>query len=620
MILQALNGAYARFAKQMLPNGKPRVPPYGFSYEKIDFALVIDRNGKLIDVAPVDADLDVPVDPMTTRASGILPMFLWDKTAYVLGLAPKMKERTADEHAAFKALHANVIGASQDEGLRAVLSFLDSWQPDAERLKGFRDSPIGSNVVFRLDNESNFIHDRDAAKRLWLDYLSGQSAPVGRCLITAEDARIALTHPTIGGVRDAQTSGASIVSFNQKAFVSYGKEQGENAPVSEAAAFAYTTALNELLRKGSRQKVQIGDAATVFWAEAGDPADADAAERSAGFLFAPTQQQLEDQQTGRLAREVMQRIKRGIPLDSPELHLRPGTRFYILGLSPNAARLSVRFWEATTLGGLGAAFHEHWRDLHMETSPRRGLPPSVAALALRTAPARIDRSGNTKFSFDDVSPRIAGELMRAILTRGRYPASLLATLVMRVRTDQEIRSRAPLIKAILVRAMRLEGRLPKEDYLVRSDPDDTNPARRLGRLFAVLERTQAAALGGDINATIKDKYLGSAAATPGRVFPGLIKNAAHHTARLRKGHTDAKWVKKPAAAGFALDRDIGQLTATFNDGFPSQQSIEEQGLFLVGYYQERFGSKTDGDIGDEPGIDSTEVSDNADGNNDHEQE
>jgi CRISPR-associated protein Csd1 len=409
----------------------------------------------------------------------------------------------------------------------------------------------------------------------------------------------------IGGVRGAQTSGASLVSFNQASFISYGKKQGKNAPVSEAAAFAYTTALNELLSRESKQKVQIGDATTVFWAEADEAAAAQSAEFVTQFLFAPSQAYLDNSETGRIAEAVLQSFEKGRPLESPELKLFPGTRFYILGLSPNAARLSVRFWHQTTLGDLGAAFHEHWRDLHMEMPSRSGLPPSVPALALRTGPARKDANDKIKFSFDDVSPRVAGELMRAILTKGRYPGSLLVTLVMRIRSDGYLdHIRASLIKAILVRTMRLEGRLPKEDYLVRTDPDDPNTARRLGRLFAVLERTQTAALGDKVNATIKDKYLGAAAATPGRVFPGLITNAAHHTARLRKGHSDAKWVKTPAAAGFALDRDIGRLTAKFNDGFPAQQSIEEQGLFLVGYYQERFGGRSDPAVGDEAGIDS----------------
>lgn len=618
MILQALNQAYDRMSKQLLASGKPRVPPYGYSYENIGFALVIDASGKLIDVDPVDAgELDVPSDPMITRTFGIEPMFLWDKTAYVLGLTSEQKKRTGEEHEAFKKRQSDLIGNCDDNGLVALLRFLSSWRPAVDAVPRFKEEIVGKNVVFQLAGERGYIHERQAARGIWLAHLEAVAGKVGLCLVTGDSAPIALTHPTIGGVKGAQSSGAAIVSFNQESFVSLGKKQGENSPISAQAAFAYTTVLNELLRKGSRQKLSIGGTTFVYWAVADDPEEATVAESVLPWLCdKPSDERLVNAATAKLRTEVMKLIEKGLPLEKPELHLARDTNFYILGLSPNAARLSVRFWEATTLGELGMAFHQHWRDLLIETPLRRGPPPTIAALALRNAPARIDKHGNVKFSFDDVSPLLAGELFRAVVRQRRYPGGLLSNIIMRVRTDGLLdRTRASLIKAIIVRAMRLEGRLPQEDYLVRTDPDDPNVARRLGRLFAVLERTQNAALGDKVNATIKDKYLGAAAATPGRVFPGLITNAAHHTARLRKGHTDAVWVKKPAAAGFALNRDIGRLTAQFHDGFPAQQSIEEQGMFLVGYYQECFGGRPDPDVGGEVGIDI-----HLDDTTDHEQE
>jgi CRISPR-associated protein Csd1 len=227
-----------------------------------------------------------------------------------------------------------------------------------------------------------------------------------------------------------------------------------------------------------------------------------------------------------------------------------------------------------------------------------------------TSPARPNKSGEPKLSFDDISPLLSGELMRAILTGGRYPAALLTNLVMRIRSDHYInRLRVSLIKAAIVRALRIDGKLPTEDYLVRSDPNDPNPARRLGRLFAVLERAQLAALGDGINATIKDKYIGSAAATPALVFPFLVKNSNHHAARLRRGHADAGWIKDAQHAkrvGMGLERDIGRLWAAFNDGLPPQLSTTEQGLFFVGYYQERFGGKPDPDSG-EPATDQADT-------------
>ncbi|MBX9592300.1 MAG: type I-C CRISPR-associated protein Cas8c/Csd1 [Hyphomonadaceae bacterium] len=607
MILQALSNAYERFSREKLVNGKPRVPPYGYSYERIAYALVLDEAGKLVDIESVAAgDLDVPSDPTITRAFGIKSMFLWDKTAYALGLAPQVRARTAEEHEAFKKWQRALIADSKDAGLCALLRFLDVWKSLPAELPRYRDELIGTNIVFRLDGDAGYLHDRAAAREVWLRHLQAKPAHLGPCLIKGEQARIALTHPTLGGVRGAQSSGAAIVSFNQKAFTSYGKDQGANAPVSEHGAFAYTTTLKELLRKDGPQKVQIGDATTVYWAEAADAKEAAAAERTVGYLFQPPPSvaQLDASETDRLRNEAMDLVENGRPLDSAELHLKPGTRFYILGLSPNAARLSVRFWEATTLGAIGQAFHQHWQDLHMVQPAARGPRPSVASCALMTAPARRNTSGQVKFSFDDVSPLLAGELMRAILSGGRYPGALLANLVMRIRADHHLnRLRVSLIKAVIVRTMRIDGRLATEDYLVRTDPDDPNPARRLGRLFAVLERAQLAALGENLNATIKDKYIGSAAATPAQVFTFLVKNAQHHTARLRRGHADADWIEDPKHArrvGMGLERDIARLWGSFNNGLPSQLSTTDQGLFFVGYYQERFGGKADEDAGDGP--------------------
>jgi CRISPR-associated protein Csd1 len=611
MILQALNNAYERLSRQKLPNGKPRVPPYGYSYERISYALVLDRHGKLIDIEIVDAgELDVPSDPTITRTSGIEPMFLWDKTAYALGLAPEARRRTAEEHEAFKGRQRELIGETDDDGLCALLRFLDAWEPSPENLPRYRDELIGSNVVFRLEGDEEYLHERPSAREVWLRHLRAKPASTALCLIKGEQARIALTHPTIGGVRGAQSSGAAIVSFNQDAFKSYGKDQGANAPVSEQAAFAYTTALNELLRKESVQRVQIADATTVFWAEAADLKEAEAAERAFGWLSAPPSLEQRDAAEVKAIKDVMALVEAGKPLESPDLHLKEGTRFYILGLSPNAARLSVRFWEATTLGAIGRAFHQHWQDLRMELPVSRGRPPSVSNCALMTAPARRNKSGQVKFSFDDVSPLLSGELMRAILTGRRYPGALLANLVMRIRTDHHVnRLRVSLIKAAIVRAMRLYGTLPTEDYLVRTDPNDPNPARRLGRLFAVLERAQLAALGDNLNATIKDKYIGSAAATPALVFPFLVKNSNHHTARLRRGHADADWIEDANHAkrvGMALERDIGRLWGSFDEGLPTQLSTTDQGLFFVGYYQERFGGKADSETG-KPAANEAEI-------------
>lgn len=640
MILQALNGYYERLANQP---GSTIAPP-GYSYQPISFAVVLSPDGSIADID----DLRTPdgkkfrpremLVPQPPKRSGRNPppCFLWDKTGYVFGVEPQKSDAESDEaavlaqgasdvrfaenpayHQAFKDYHRDLLGKCDDSSILALLRFLESWLPANYGSLRHASEMLGANVVFRVDGHRTYLHQSQDVQAIWGAALTTTESASGLCLVRGETQPIARLHNSIKGVQGAQSSGASIVSFNQSSFTSYGKEQGANAPVSEQAAFAYTTALNALLRRDSKQRVQIGDATTVFWAEADDREVAATVERVAGLMIDPPSEAERDSDANAALKTVMDCFHKGRPFDAPELKLDPATRFYILGLAPNAARLSVRYWEATTLGRLGKAYFQHWTDMRLETPPPRAMPPSIRACVLRTAPARTDRQDKIKFSFDDVSPLLAGELMRAVITGGRYPASLLANLVMRIRSDHHLdRVRVALIKACIVRAMRFENRLPQEDYLVRSDPDDPNDARRLGRLFAVLERAQSAALGDNVNATIKDKFIASAATTPAQVFVGLLKTSQHHTRRLCKGHSDAKWIKDPSQAkriGFAIERDIGKLVSAFHGGLPAQHSVEEQGLFFVGYYQERFGGRPDPDVGTEPNIDTSgDIADNND--------
>lgn len=626
MILQALSGYYARLSDR----ADGSIAPSGYSFQSISFAVVLSADGAVIDIQdlrqvedtkPRANSLLVPQPPKRSGRNPP-PAFMADKAGYVFGVQRDKQDKTkttdnGEYQAAFRDYHEKLLADVDDAGCRALLQFLAQWKPAQFASLRHADELVDGNIVFRLDGVRGFLHERPAIRKVWDAQAAGTLAKPGMCLISGEHRPVARLHPSIKGVRGAQSSGASIVSFNQDSFVSYGKDQGDNAPVSEQSTFAYSTALNALLSRASTQKVQIGDASTVYWAEADSAPTAESAELAAGLLFAPSPADADTAETDKLRRGVMELIAKGRPLESPELHLARDTRFYILGLAPNAARLSVRFWEMTTLGALGDAFYQHWQDLQIETRLPAKVPPALKMLALQTAPARKSATGDMKLSFDDVSPVLAGELTRAVLSGGRYPGSLLSTLVMRIRTDGYLgRLRVPLIKATLVRAMRLENRLPQEDYLVRSDPNDPNTARRLGRLFAVLERAQMTALGGDINTTIKDKFLGAAAATPAQVFTGLLLNSRHHTKRLRNGHSDAKWIKDSTharRAGFGIERDIGAICGTLSDGFPQQHSIEEQGLFLVGYYQERFGGKADSALGVEPGIDTPDdISSNTD--------
>jgi len=581
MILSALNDYYQRLSTQ----GK--VPTFGYSDEKISYALLIALDGKLKDVLdlrdtsgkkPVPASHTVPQP--TKRTAGIKSNFLWDKSSYVLGVSAKSSERTIQEHEAFKASHRTWLAGSDDSGLKALLNFFDWWTPEIfSSLPYLKEEMLDANFIFRVDDGSRqYVHERPAAKMLRTQLLDDGEAKNNLCLVTGEHLASARLHPAIKGVNGAQSSGASIVSFNLDAFTSYGKEQGDNAPVSEAAAFAYTTVLNYLLRRSehNRQRLQIGDASVVFWAVADDAKKAEQAEDLFALLLDPPP---DDATETEKLHNVLDGIAKGRALHEIDPDLEDATRFFVLGLAPNAARLSIRFWQADTLAVFIRRIAEHYRDLLIEPLPWKS-EPALWRLLYATAPSR-----DGKAKAEDISPLLAGEMMRAILTGRHYPQSLLGNVIMRFRADGDISGlRVALCKAVLTRNTRLNHQ-PEKEIPMSLDTSLSDVAYRLGRLFAVLEGVQHAALGKQINATIRDRYYGAASATPATVFPMLLRNAQNHLAKVRK--------EKPGLA-YVLDADISEILNGMDSRFPKNLSMESQGRFAIGFYhqsQARFASK-----------------------------
>ena len=568
-ILQALSGHYDR----LVANGQ--APDYGYSRERVSYAVVLSPGGEVVDVMPL---LDTsgskprpslrPVPRPVHRTSGIASNFLWDKTAYVLGMKRDRNTNLpipADaEHDAFKTLHDCMLANAEDEGLTALRTFLSEWQNRGYAGLRHADVMLDTNVVFRLDGDPSFLHERPAARSVWIDYLERQAGTEGLCLVSGRHEPMERLHPKVKGVKGAQSSGASIVSFNLDAFESFGKSQGGNAPVSERAAFAYTSALNTLLAPGGRRRIQIGDATTVFWAEAaGDEAFANAAEDLFSTLADPST----DEEEAVEVSDKLSAVAEGRPLTEVEPAVHEDTRFHVLGLAPNAGRLSVRFWHEDSIGAFARRMGEHWRDLRLEPNPWR-TPPAAWRLLYETAAHR---------KADNIPPVLGGALMRAVLTGGRYPHSLLAAVVARMRADKNITGlRAAICKASLARDHRLG--FEQEDVPVSLNREETNPAYRLGRLFAVYEGVQRAALP-NINATIKDRYFGAASATPASVFPLLERNSANHIALLRKNDKGglAHW----------FEHEIDSILDGVDTAFPRSLRLEDQGRFAIGYHHQR---------------------------------
>ena len=592
MILASLARYYRRLATETDEMGNPKVPPYGFSEEKIGWILVLDKEGRLKDVIPHLSEDKKPQPKYMSvpkvggsDSNSIKPKFLWGNSQYILGITAKETKdpsRTTRCYNSFRSYHLGLLKDSQDEGLLALRKFLETWQPDMFQNQPCKKEILDTNMVFKLSGTSGYIHQRKDALKLWIQEIENEEITDGFCLISGEQSKIAEKHPVIKGVNGGKAE-QMIISFNKEAFASFGKEQGANAPVSEQSAFAYTTALNYLLRRENNHCLTIGDASTVFWAEADDNATAQAAEGFFAQVFMPPN----DEQESVKIFNVLEQIGKGCPLQEIAPELSPNTRFYILGLAPNAARISVRFWLDTTFGQLAENLAQHWKDLHIEPSAwKKGKEPPVWRILLETTPKRKDAEGRLKKSESkDIPPQLAGEYMRSVLTGRFYPKTMLTRMIGRIRSDGYISGlRVAVIKAVINR-----NSLYREELKMGLNEETHDIPYRLGRLFAIIELAQSSALG-ELNAGVRDKFYGGASSSPHSTFPLLLDNYRTHISALRKGRK-AKWVKgDPKKLANWLEGKVGEIIGVFDaeTPFPRHLSLEEQGRFVVGYYQQRF--------------------------------
>ncbi len=572
-ILSALTQLYERIKET------GEAPKPGFSAEKISFELLIDKKGKPLALSSLQnlsgkkpAPRIMSVPEAVKRSSGIKPNLFWDKTAYVLGviatdtdtetssIVAGQGKRTLDEHAAFLSAHCKLLSGAKDEGLLALLAFLQNWQPAQFDALGFPVEALDENIVFRLDGDKGadgtfrFLHDRPAVLPL---LQATEPEETALCLATGQEGPIARLHPSIKGVMGAQRLGAALVSFNREPYESLGKSQGQNAPVSEYVAFAYGAALNALLAKGSTRNMRVGDTTMVFWAQAKTSQIANVTEMLMGQALSPPSEQDESNKL----RASVQCIAEGRYAQAPEFD--PDTKVFMLGLAPNAARLSVRFWYQGSLGEFAEHIARFWQNLALEPSGFKGAP-AAWALLYETALQR---------KAENIPPLLGGQLMRAVLAGKPLPRTLMAAVIARIRADGDVNGRRVAICKAVV------NRTTQEEIPVSLDHESTNSAYRLGRLFALLEKAQSAALP-RLNATIKDRYFAAASATPARVFPLLIRNVNHHLASLKKGVS--------GGMGHWLEKEIGEVWLGLEADLPRSLLLEDQGRFCAGYYHQRW--------------------------------
>ncbi len=561
MILQALTQYYEDLVKQ----GKIARP--GWTTQKVNYALCINEEGKLEQVIPLLEEVEgkkpqpqrISLPAPVKRTVGIAPNFLWDNSSYLLGVDAKGKpERSVKCFEACRSFHHALLDGVESAAAEGVLNFFDHWQPaDTGNHPALRSDIeailAGGNLVFRVNGV--YAHEDEPIRRAWQNAYDRAEGELQQCLVTGREDVIEPVHPSIKGVDGAQSSGAAIVSFNAPAFCSYGQEQSYNAPVGKYAAFAYTSALNHLL--ADRENVQkIGDATVVCWAEGGE-------EQYQALTFAALFGKEEADLSEDDLRDAVRKLAEGKPV--PERKLDPARPFYILGLSPNAARLSVRFFYRDTFGNLMKNVNAHHERMEI-------VRPAYDNYRMIPLWAMLRETVNPNSRDKSASPVLAGAVARAIFTGGLYPAALLEQTMLRIRSERDIsRGKAAIIKAFYLK--NTNDGCPKEVLTVALNEASTNPAYTLGRLFSVFEAVQEAANPG-VNTTIKDKYFNSAASTPATIFPLLDNLCQKHLRKLSAG--SRIWFEKQIMA----------LTGVLGEEYPARLTLPQQGSFNLGYYHQ----------------------------------
>ena len=580
MILQALKEYYDRKAD----DPESDIAPEGFEKKELQFLIVITENGDFVNIE----DTREKIGTKLVAKTFLLPrsvgragsrayektFLLWDHIGYLLGL-PTEDEKSSKQHLTWlKSLEELPQELLDDLGVKAILNFYER----NEIAKAIASPQIQEcikapqcNMAFRLVSDIP-IPCRENVRRYVKDNLktvgseekdegADKSLKTGMCLVTGQSGVIARTHSRTSIDKDTKC----LVGIQKNSgYDSYGKEQGYNAPIINSTEFAYVTALNTLL-KTKNQRILIGDASTVFWSEKASSFESD-------FSLFFKEPEKDDPDAGiQRVKELFESVQSGAYSEDDRKN-----RFYILGLAPNAARISVRFWKVGTISEFSLKIKLYFDDFAISKPPKEPEYYSIWRILVNIA---------TQDKSENIPPNLAGDFMRSVLDGTPYPATLLQAVLRRIRSDTENRVkpiRAALIKAYLNRYHRFHPNQNYKEVNMELDMNQPSVGYQLGRLFATLEKIQEEANPG-INSTIRERFYGSACATPVTVFANLLRLKNHHLAKLEN---------KGRVVNF--ERLLGEIMGHLRD-FPAHLDLHEQGLFAIGYYHQRqefFASKS----------------------------
>lgn len=564
MILRALYDYYQR---------KPEIhTPIGYELEEIDYVIVIDETGKLVDLQNVRENNKgrVFLVPKAIVRTGqkILPNLLWDNFEYITGLSkdPKRSNKARNYNQAFiNKLNSLPDNIKTDKSISALIKFYSSeFQKQLCQHQNYEEClKINGWMAFKLDGEVELISDKEIIREYQAnEFLSGKyeeddlkNVKQGICLITGNKKIIKRLHTELRIA--GSDKNVKIVAIQEKqGYDSYNKERGYNAPVSIEAEANYSSALKHLLNSKTN-KIKLSDITILFWSER----RAEEINPEEIFPWVIAMQNVDKDNPDKGVEKIEKLFE---SIFTGKISSERTNHFYVLGLSPNAARISVRFWKTPSLEDFGKNIKKHFDDFDIVRGPKDQKYLSLYQILSATV---------IQYKMENVPPNLAAAVIESIIDGTPYPTSLLQQCIRRIRAEQSVtRARAAILKAYLNRFNKIQK--PNEKEITMSlDTNNTNVAYRVGRLFAVLEKIQEEANPG-INATIRDRFYGAASSSPITVFPRLLSLKNSHLKKLNDGRK------------IYFEKLIGEIVSEVK-AFPTNLSLNEQANFAIGYYHQR---------------------------------
>lgn len=568
MILKALYDYY---------NRSHELPSFGMEFKEIGFIIVIDLNGNFIRFEDRRIDKKTAqqflVKKSVSRSSAPIANYLYDNSQYVFGYSDKGDEENMRKYYnTFKSKIKEIYTLFPDnQTIKSIYNFYELGQQHI--LEAMQNDPLWGEITKNLNKKYStfsFLVEGDteiaASQRTLMNFDSDNKLVTGNiCLITGK--KVQTVEITTATMIPGSQATAKLVAFQvNSGYDSYGKSKGYNAPISEEAEFAYTTALNHMLRNDSHNKFLLGSRTFVFWASSNSEA-AQKSEECLFDLFKKAEKEENDDPNKRI--ELVQSTFMSIY--NGKLPTSKDDKFYILGLAPNAARIAVIYWKELPLREFAGLITRHFEDMSI-IDTRKEKKPYVG---LHSMLSTITPGGKSS----DATPNLPDAVVKSIFQGLPYPASLFQACIRRIRAEQSINiTRAAIIKAYLNRLN--DNNNQKIKYML--DKENQNQGYLCGRLFAVLDKIQEEAY--KIH-TIRERYMNAASATPAMVFSTILNLSAHHLEKLNVGRQIMYEKLKQEI--------ISKLDA---NGFPTHLDLQDQGRFFVGYYHQRqdlFTSKVD---------------------------